>query len=533
MAWVRLRRVPATASGSRATIAELMAVLSLGVDLGLGQPMEHVLRQCVIALELARRQGLDASESEVVYFVALISWMGCHSNSHEQAKWFGDDIDLRAGVYSIDMTPLTLARFSMGRVGAGSPPMRRARTLAEFMWAGRKSVDPTRSIHCSIAGELAVRLGLQGEVRDALQQLFERWDGRGDPGEVSGAEIGMPVRLVQLADVVEVFHRAGGIEAAITVARERRGTQFDPDVVDLFCEDAAEVLAPLARPTSWESVISAQPRSSQELSAQDFVSALEAIADFADLKSPYTLGHSRAVADVAAEAARAYGLPEDQIDAVRTAGLLHDLGRLGISNAIWDKQDPLAPADRERIRMQPYLTERMLSACPALAPLAALAASHQERLDGSGYPRGLRGEALSQAARILAAADVYQAMLEPRPHRAALSPAEAADELRTEVRAGRLDAQAVEAVLRAAGHGASRRPEQPGRLTRREIEVLGLLARGLTSKEIAQRLYITTKTVGHHIEHIYMKTGASNRVGASLYATEHGLLSPHSSRAET
>jgi HD-GYP domain-containing protein (c-di-GMP phosphodiesterase class II) len=516
----------AAAPRSQVTVAELLAVLSLGVDLGLGQPMEHMLRQCVIALDLAERVGLDPPESEVAYFVAMIAWMGCHSNSHEQAKWFGDDIALRAGVYTIDMTPLTLARFSIGRVGAGAPPVHRARTLAQFMWSGRKAVDPTRIIHCSVAGELAIRLGLGEQVGDALKQLFERWDGKGDPGDLAGAEIGLPVRVVQLADVVEVFHRAGGVEAAVTVARERRGTQFDPDVVDLFCAHSAEVLAPLAAPTSWESVISAQPRSSQVMSEEEVVAALEAIADFVDLKSPYTLGHSRAVADLAAEASRVCGLPADQIDAVRTAGLLHDLGRLGISNAIWDKEGPLTAAERERMRMQPYLTERMLSASAALAPLAQLAAAHQERLDGSGYPRGLSGRALSPAARILAAADVYQAMLEPRPHRAARSAAEAAGELRAEVRAGHLDGDAAEAVLGAAGHRTTRRPQQPGGLTRREVEVLGMVARGLASKEIAQRLYITPKTVGHHIEHIYEKIGTSNRVAASLYATEHGLLSP-------
>ncbi len=516
------------AARPRATLAELMAVLSLAVDLGLGQPMEHVLRQCVIALDLSDRLGLDTADAEVVYFVALIAWMGCHSNSHEQARWFGDDIGLRAGVYSVDMTPFKLARFSMGRVGAGTSPARRARTVAEFMLSGRKAVDPTRIIHCSVAGELAVRLGLGEEVRASLKQMFERWDGRGDPGAVSGAEIGMPVRLVQLADIVEVFDRAGGIEAAVRVARQRRGTQFDPDVVDLFCEHAAEVLAPLEAPSSWESVISAQPRSSRVLSDPEMAAALEAIADFVDLKSPYTLGHSRAVADLAAEAARTCGMPSDQVDVIRTAGLVHDLGRLGISNAIWDKQDPLTAADRERIRMQPYLTERMLATSPALAPFGEIAASHQERLDGSGYPRGLRGEALSSAARILAASDVYQAMLEPRPHREARAAADAATELRGEVRAGRLDAAAVDAVLRASGHPSTRRPEQPGGLTAREVEVLGLIARGLQSKEIAQRLYITPKTVDHHIGHIYMKIDVSNRVAASLYATEHGLLAPQS-----
>jgi HD-GYP domain-containing protein (c-di-GMP phosphodiesterase class II) len=328
-----------------------------------------------------------------------------------------------------------------------------------------------------------------------------------------------------------VFHRAGGVEAAVTVARERRGTQFDPDLVDRFCEHANEVLEP-ETPTSWDSMMSVHPQLTTTLSDQEVFAALEAIADFTDLKSPYTLGHSRAVADLAAEAARVQGLPPDQIDTVRAAGLVHDLGRLGISNALWDKRDPLTAAEQERVRMKPYLTDRMLTASTALAPLAAVAGAHQERLDGSGYPRGLKRDALSPAAKILAAADVYEAMLEPRPHREARPAADAATELRDEVRAGRLDGDAVEAVLSAAGHPTTRRPERPGGLTPREVEVLGMIARGLQSKEIAQRLHITTKTVGHHIEHIYLKIGASNRVAASLFATEHGLLGPNSSSVE-
>lgn len=503
-----------------------MAVLSLGVDLGLGQPMEHMLRQCVIALDVAQRMDLDEAETEIVYFVALFAFVGCHADSYEQARWFGDDISLRADGYLVDQTPRTQARFVMSRLGAGSSPAKRARTIAEFMWSGRKTVAGMRLGHCDVAGKLALRLGLRDDVRDALLQVFERWDGQGDPGERAGAEIRLAVRLFQLADVVEVFHRAGGVEAAVEVARARRGTQFDPDVVDLFCEHAPEVLARVVEPTSWESVISAQPRLSQALPDEAVSAALEAIADYTDLKSPYTLGHSRAVADLAAEAARASALPSDQVGLVRRAGLLHDLGRLGISNAIWDKPGPLTAAERERVRMQPYLTERMVSASPALEHLAPLAASHQERLDGSGYPRGLKRDALSPAARTLAAADVYQAMTEPRPHRDARSAAESAAHVRAEVRAGRLDGDAVEAVLHAAGHVRSRRPKQLAGLTRREIEVLGLLARGLQNKQIAQRLYITPKTVGHHISHIYTKIGTSNRVSASVYATEHGLLGP-------
>ncbi len=195
-----------------------------------------------------------------------------------------------------------------------------------------------------------------------------------------------------------------------------------------------------------------------------------------------------------------------------------------MSNAIWDKRGPLAAGEWERVRLEPYVTERMLRQSDALAPLAAIAVQHRERLDGSGYPRALSGAAISQPARILGAADAYQAMREPRPHRAPRSAEEAAAELRAEVKAGRLDGDAAEAVLGAAGHRVSRRREGPAGLTQREVEVLRLLARGLSNKEIAQRLVISPKTVGNHVEHIYAKIGASTRAAAGLFAMRHGLL---------
>jgi HD-GYP domain-containing protein (c-di-GMP phosphodiesterase class II) len=204
--------------------------------------------------------------------------------------------------------------------------------------------------------------------------------------------------------------------------------------------------------------------------------------------------------------------------------VVHDVGRLGVSNTIWDRPGPLGAGEWERVRLHPYLTERMLQQSPALAPLGAIAVAHRERLDGSGYPRGLSRSAISRPARILGAADAYQAMREQRPYRAARPADEAAAELRADARGGRLDPEAVEAVLGAAGHRVPRRREGPAGLTAREVEVLRLLARGLSNKEIASRLVITPKTVGNHVEHIYAKIGASSRAAAGLYALRHGLL---------
>jgi HD-GYP domain-containing protein (c-di-GMP phosphodiesterase class II) len=271
-------------------------------------------------------------------------------------------------------------------------------------------------------------------------------------------------------------------------------------------------------------VIAAEPALAVELSPDQLDRALAAIANFVDLKSPFTLGHSVAVAELAEEAGRRLGLPPEKVLTLRRAGFVHGFGRLGVSNSIWDRPGPLSAGEWERIRMYPYLTERMLHQSAALAPLGEIAVQHRERLDGSGYPRGLSGGAISRPARVLGAADAYASMREPRPHRPARPAEEAAAEMRAEVRAGRLDGAAVDAVLEAAGHRLPRRREALAGLTAREVEVLILLARGLSNKQIAERLVITPKTAGNHVEHIYAKIDASSRAAAAMFAVQHGLL---------
>jgi HD-GYP domain-containing protein (c-di-GMP phosphodiesterase class II) len=206
------------------------------------------------------------------------------------------------------------------------------------------------------------------------------------------------------------------------------------------------------------------------------------------------------------------------------AALTAGYGRLGVSNTIWDKPGPLTVAEWERVRLAPQLAQRMLRQSPTLAPVARIVAHVRERLDGSGYPSGVDGPAIAPAARLLAVADAYQAMIEPRPHRRALSSADAAHELRAEVRLGRLDAEAVEAILATAGHTGRHRRTNVAALTSRELEVLRLAARGLSNREIGQRLTITPKTVGNHIEHIYTKIGETSRAGAALFAMRNGLM---------
>ncbi|HWZ88234.1 MAG TPA: HD domain-containing phosphohydrolase, partial [Polyangiaceae bacterium] len=343
---------------------------------------------------------------------------------------------------------------------------------------------------------------------------------------LAGEAIPIASRIAQLAEYVEVAQRVGGAAAVLALARERK-KQFDPKLIALLGQ--GEITLGLDSVQAWNAVIDAEPALAIVLTDDEFESALLAIANFIDLKSPFTLGHSAAVAELSAAAATAAKLPPAEVRTLRRAGLVHDFGRLGVSNAIWDKPAPLGAGEWERVRMHPYITERMLRQSPALAPLGAIAVQHRERLDGSGYPRGTSGASISLHARILGAADAYQAMREPRPYRPARSGDEAAKLLRGEARAGKLATDAVEAVLEAAGHRARRRPEGPAGLTAREIEVLQLLARGLSTKEIAGRLLITPKTAGNHIEHIYVKIEAKSRVAASLFAVQHGLLPEHGS----
>jgi HD-GYP domain-containing protein (c-di-GMP phosphodiesterase class II) len=521
---VRLMKVAGGHEPGNVRLAELVAALSLGVDLGFGQPMEHVLRQCMIAMRLAEAVGLDENERSVVYYAALLVNVGCHSDAHEQAKWFGDDIALKSGKYEYELGSLSGTLAMMRLLGSGNPPLHRFRVGVEFAVSGYRDMNVMIAQHSALARRLAEQLGLADAVQEAVGAAYEQWDGKGWPGKLRGAAIPVASRIAQIGEFTEVAHRMGGTAAAVSLAQRRAGSQFDPELAASFCKHAGAILDGLDDEETWDAVIGAEPALGVYLSSAEFDTALLAIADFVDLKSPYMLGHARAVSELADAAGVKVGLNDAERALLRRAGVLHGLGRLGVSNAIWDKQGSLGAGEWERVRMHPYLTERMLSQSAALAPIGVIAVTLRERLDGSGYPRRLSGAAIPLSARVLGAADAYQAMCEPRPHRGALDRERAAAELRGEVKAGRMDRDAVEAVLGAAGHRVARRREGPSGLTAREVDVLRLVSRGLPSKEIATHLVISPKTARNHIEHIYAKIGVSNRAGASLFAVQHGLL---------
>ena len=502
----------------------MLAGLSVAIDLGLGQPAEHMLRSSVIARGLADRLDLSREQKATVYYTTLLMWIGCHADSQEYARWFGDDIAVRRNAYLVDWSGMPYLRFLLANVARGEPLAQRARVMATLMRDARGQLATLIHSHCTSAAALARHIGLGADVEQTLAFTFERYDGGGLPAGASGDEIPIEMRVAQLADVAEVHHRMYGVQGAVAMAKSRRGGHLDPTVVDAFTADA-EAVFPVPGDDPWDRALTIAPDAETRLDAPRLDTLLTAIGDFVDLKCPFALGHSRNVAALAEAAAVQFGLPTDDVTAVRRAGHLHDVGRIGVSNQVWSKPAELTSTEWERVRMHPYLTDRVLTRIPGLARVAAIARAHHEHLDGSGYPLGLAGSALGRPERLLAAVVAYQSALEARPYRAPLSSEAAATRLRDRVTRGALDADVVDAVLTVAGH-AGARVRRDDSLTPRETEILGLVARGLSNRDIATRLVLSEKTVRNHVERTYAKIGATNRVGASLYALRQGLVAP-------
>ncbi len=362
-------------------------------------------------------------------------------------------------------------------------------------------------------------------VVGAVQDVFERWDGKGHPRRKQGDEIALPARIVAVADVLELAFSRFGLEGAVEIARRRSAGRFDPGLVDTFCAHASDLLEGLGAGSVWDLFLDSEPPR-RNVTAAVVATYAEAFARAVDLKSVWTAAHSHTVGVVAAAAGQAAGLERASVEQLRIAGWLHDLGRVAISNLVWDKPGPLNAAEWEQVRMHAYYTERLLARSPLLAPLAALAGGDHERCDGSGYPKSLRAPQLDECARILAASDVYTALREDRPHRPALQPDATVAVLTEEVGRGALDRGAVRCVLDGAGIGTPVRGDWPAGLTDREVEVLRLVARGGTNKDVARALRISHRTVQHHVDHIYDKIGVTSRAGAALFAAQQGLTGP-------
>lgn len=513
-----------TARRSDVRLAELVAAMSLATDLGMAQPLESGLAVCLVSVRLAQAMGLSDDEVASVYHLALLRHVGCTAENHEVAAMFGDELAMRSGMGTLDMSKGgQVLPYMLAHVRRTFAPMQRPVAVARMM-SGAKKMKQGAAAVCEVARMLADRFGFDRDLQADLDHMYERWDGKGFPGAVGGETIRPRTRIVQVAEGATAFAHFVGRDAAVAAVRDRAGDWYAPDVAEAFLRSPDEILEPMTAPSLWDAVLDAEPEPRLRMNEETIDSALQAIGEFADLKSPFLVGHSIGVSRLAADAAERAGLPAVDATAVRRAALAHDLGRAGVSSAIWGKAGPLTQDEWEKVRMHAYFTDRVLARSPFLAELSRVASMHHERLDASGYFRAVPATQQPSAARVLAAADAFHAMTEPRPHRRAMPPERAAEELRGEVRAGRLDADACEAVLAAAGQPIRRRRDQVAGLTSRELEVLRLLARGSSIKDVARALVISPKTADAHIQHIYGKIGVSTRAAATVFAMRHGLV---------
>jgi HD-GYP domain-containing protein (c-di-GMP phosphodiesterase class II) len=503
--------------------AELIMALSLATDLGTGRPMEWALCSALLGIRLGEALGLNEQELRDVFYLALLRYIGCTSDMETTVELFGDEPATAGRSYDfVDSTkPRQMLDWMLHYVGAGQSPLQRIRTIANMPSA---MGEHTRG-HCEVAEQLTQRLGFEKSVQEAIWHIYERWDGSGYPQHLKGETLSLPMRVVQVVQNAESFRRKYGLDAAIAAIHQRAGHALDPRIAARFCEVAAHITGGLEEEANWETVLTAEPGLRPYLSNEALDDAVLVLADFVDLLSPDFVGHSRKVAALAKSAAEHFGLTETDVKAAERMGGLHDLGKVSVSPGIWYKTGELTDSEWERVRLHPYYTERILARVNVLGRLASCAALHHERLDGSGYHRGVTASVLSPEARLLAAANFYQARVEHRSFREAMTAEEAADELRAQARLGRLDSDAVQAVLAAAGHHTTpvRRDRIAG-LTEREIEVLRLIARGFSSRWMAQHLSLSEKTVGNHIMHIYEKINVSTRAAATLFAMQHNLV---------
>jgi HD-GYP domain-containing protein (c-di-GMP phosphodiesterase class II)/DNA-binding CsgD family transcriptional regulator len=378
---------------------------------------------------------------------------------------------------------------------------------------------------------LVQRLAIGPDVREALRFTFERWNGEGEPAHAQGEAIPLAMRVVHLSHDMEAIGRLFSPDSALEAARDRRDRTYDPALADLFVAHGLAWLDQLRDTEPWDAVLALEPEPHRLLVGTKLDDALSVVADFIDLKSPYMGGHSRRCAQVAADAARVLDLPEQTIATVRRAALVHDFGTTGVPNSIWDKRGQLTRAEFDRVELHPMLTEQMLRRSPALDILNPVASAHHEKCDGSGYHKRLHVDSGDIGVCVLAATEIYVGLTAERADRPPFSPEDAAAELHRLEAQGVLEPRSIHAVLVAAGLGeprtrgsAPKRPSNPGGLTRRELEVLRLAARGLTTQQVADRLYISPKTADHHIQHIYGKIGVSTRAAAALWATQHTVV---------
>ncbi len=502
--------------------AEVIGAACLATDLGMGFPFEHGIGATLVSSRLARLLGVDSQTEAEVFYLSLLMYLGCNTDSEHHLRIFGGSglENLTPHQFGANLEMLRGVLRNLPDPDAGA--LTRSYQVISKLPRARTFRNDHFEAMCEVAAVLSDRLGAPGEVSEMFNVLTERWDGKGTLGRAEGDEIPTAMRIVHVARDGAFQNLLGGHVHAATVVRERAGAAFDPEIACAFADNADVLLTP-GEGSVWADFLALEPKPHRVLGTREFDRALAALADFADMVSPSMSGHSPGVAQLAASAARLAGYDPGGIDRIRRSALVHDVGRAAVHPRIWQKPGPLSADEWEQVRLHPYHTSRVLAPSQPLQGLADLACCHHEKLDGTGYHRGVPAAALDPGARLLAAADAFHAMAEPRHHRGPLSIEEAAGLLAAQAKEGQLDSDAVGAVVEAGGLEPPDLSD-PADLTSREAEVIGLLARGLQTKQIATKLDISPKTADHHIQNAYRKIGVSTRAAATLYATEHGLV---------
>ncbi len=498
-------------------MAELCASASMFTDLGTGQPQQHGLRTCAIAMTLADALAVDVETARAVYYVALLRFLGCTADAHTVTL---DETQLFAAAAPVAMgSPAEELARVLRLVATGRPIPSRLRSMVGIL-AAPGSRSRLLEAHCEVAARLATRIGMSDRVVGSLDVAYARWDGGGVPAGVAGEEIPLPLRVATVARDLELWLREGGVAAAREILRRRRGRAYDPAVVDAALALGLEDLQETGSRDLLDEVLAREPEPWSTATGPEVDRVLGALADFADIKTPETAGRWRRVSALLEPIAGSLG--DEEGGWLRRAGIIFDIGTVGVPVRTWRTAHP-GSAGWEQVRLHPLWTQRILHHCRGLEEVAVTAGRHHERRDGSGYPAGTRG-GLGRAADLLAAAVVYDELAAGEGRAAPLGGREAARQMVAGVDAGALDRAAVVTVLGAAGQDRGIEMRRPAGLTEREVDVLRLLAAGETNRRIARVLGISAKTVGTHVEHIYAKAGVRTRAGATLFATEEGIV---------
>ena len=513
---------PGASSGVRT--AEIVASLSLATDLAMGFPFENGLHSTLAAMRLGEKLDLDAETRQLVYYTSLLAYSWCTTDAAEAARLFGSDLIARQAPVAFATPRAT----TTGTIRAIPDPESRGLAwgfrAARGLPAALRFLKPHLRARCEVAEMLSRRLGMPELVSESLHNLTDRWDGKGALNRAGGDQIPLHLRIALVAADATYQRTVGGVQYAIDTIESRAGRAFDPNVAEAFVANGEEVLAVPSQASSiWDHVLGAEPGPTLELQGKEIDEALAAIGDFSDLISPSLSGHSGGLSKLAVSAAELAGFADEDIKLIQRAAWVHDVGRVAIPSRVWEKPGVLTVDELEQVRMHTYHSERVLTPSPFLGTLAPVAAAHHEHLDGSGYHQGLTAPVLSRAARLLAVADIYHAMIGPRPHRQPLPPPTAASLLAEQVREGHLDADMVEAVLEAAV--LEQTPlDPPVGLSDREVEALGLLSRGLQTKLIANGLGISSRAAESHVASAYDKIGVTTRAAATFFVMQHGLV---------